>query len=139
MFDGIAPFCESTFLAVYKTFFYQAITGVLMEGHFHPAGLRPGRQRLRAHLQRLLPVLVHVTAVHPPLSERPLPSGVLVGGAEPLRDVPQRHGLTAYRRVLALATDEQRPHLDRYMRAFIHWHFRYRWQSIYPCLAPLEV
>ena len=33
-FDGIAPFCESTFLAVYKTFFYQAITGVLMEGHF---------------------------------------------------------------------------------------------------------
>ncbi|MFI6809063.1 hypothetical protein ACIBO6_29360 [Streptomyces luteogriseus] len=52
------------------------------------------------------------------------------------------NGLTAYRRVPALATDEQRHHLDRCMRAFIHWHFhssRYRWQSIYPGLAPLEV
>ncbi|MEU0213859.1 hypothetical protein ABZ281_01640 [Streptomyces sp. NPDC006265] len=52
------------------------------------------------------------------------------------------NGLTAYRGVLALTTDEQRPRLDRYMRAFVHWHFhssRYRWQSIYPGLAPLEV
>ncbi|MFJ8053542.1 hypothetical protein [Streptomyces luteogriseus] len=36
MFDEIAPFCDPTFLAVHKTFFYQAITGVLMEGHFTP-------------------------------------------------------------------------------------------------------
>ncbi|MEJ8667600.1 hypothetical protein WKI71_00630 [Streptomyces sp. MS1.AVA.1] len=51
-------------------------------------------------------------------------------------------GLTAYRRVLALADDEQRRHLDRYMQAFIHWHFRsprYGWQKIYPGLTPIHV
>lgn len=51
-------------------------------------------------------------------------------------------GVAAYRRVLDLATDEQRPHLDRYMRAFAYWHFhcrRYRWQDIYPGLAQIDI
>lgn len=51
-------------------------------------------------------------------------------------------GMTAYRRILRLADDGQRPHLDRYMRAYIHWHLRsarYRWQALYPSLTPLDI
>jgi len=51
-------------------------------------------------------------------------------------------GLAANRRVLDLATDEQRPHLDRYMTAFAYFHFhcrRYRWHDIYPGLTPIDI
>ncbi|MFF7167391.1 hypothetical protein ACFZBP_39485 [Streptomyces sp. NPDC008086] len=51
------------------------------------------------------------------------------------------NGLAAHHDILALASDEQRPCLDRYMRAFIHRHFhssRYGWQNIYPGLAPVD-
>ncbi|ANZ14768.1 hypothetical protein O1L44_02150 [Streptomyces noursei] len=50
-------------------------------------------------------------------------------------------GVAAYRRILRLATDEQRPHLDRYMTGFIYWHLRsarYGWQAIQPSLTPLD-
>ncbi|MCX4683296.1 hypothetical protein OG401_03045 [Kitasatospora purpeofusca] len=36
MFHEIAPFCEPTFLAVFKSFFHNALTGVLMEAEFDP-------------------------------------------------------------------------------------------------------
>ncbi|WP_327596770.1 hypothetical protein [Streptomyces chartreusis] len=36
MFHKIAPFCDPVFLAASKTFFYTAITGVLMEADFTP-------------------------------------------------------------------------------------------------------
>lgn len=36
IFNEVAPFCDPTFLAVFKTFFYNAITGVLMEAEFTP-------------------------------------------------------------------------------------------------------
>ncbi|MFF4381808.1 hypothetical protein [Kitasatospora sp. NPDC001547] len=48
---------------------------------------------------------------------------------------------TSNRRILDLATDEQRPHLDRYMKAFAFWHLRcrrYRWQDVYPGLTPID-
>ncbi|MGA5822021.1 hypothetical protein ACPC54_29660 [Kitasatospora sp. NPDC094028] len=44
-------------------------------------------------------------------------------------------GLAAYRRVLDRATDDQRPHLGRYMTAFAYWHLhcrRYRWSGVHP-------
>ncbi|MFF3115641.1 hypothetical protein ACFVSN_41470 [Kitasatospora sp. NPDC057904] len=34
MFGELGRFCDATFLAVYKAFFYNAMTGVLMEGEF---------------------------------------------------------------------------------------------------------
>ncbi|MFE2325289.1 hypothetical protein ACFXD5_15440 [Streptomyces sp. NPDC059385] len=51
-------------------------------------------------------------------------------------------GLAAYQRVLRLSTDEQRPHLERYMTAYVYWHLhcrRYRWHDIYPDLAMIDV
>ncbi|MBO1413550.1 hypothetical protein [Streptomyces sp. FH025] len=36
MFGEIARFCDPTFLAVWRNFFYNAITGVLMEAEFDP-------------------------------------------------------------------------------------------------------
>ncbi|MFC5664276.1 hypothetical protein ACFP3U_14945 [Kitasatospora misakiensis] len=47
-------------------------------------------------------------------------------------------GLAAHRRrILDLATEEQRPHLDRYLTGFTHWQLhsrRYRWHDLYPGL-----
>ncbi|MFG2874518.1 hypothetical protein ACGFYU_05795 [Streptomyces sp. NPDC048337] len=51
-------------------------------------------------------------------------------------------GLAAYRRVLRLADDEQRPYLERYMTAFVYWHLhcrRYLWQNVYPGLTMIDV
>ncbi|MEU6167092.1 hypothetical protein [Streptomyces tanashiensis] len=50
-------------------------------------------------------------------------------------------GLEAYRRVLRLADDEQRPYLERYMTAYVYWHLhcRYRWQDVYPDLTMIDV
>ncbi|SDM41326.1 Trichodiene synthase (TRI5) [Allokutzneria albata] len=41
-------------------------------------------------------------------------------------------GMSAYRRILELANPEQRPHVERYLKGYIHWHLtcgRYRWEE----------
>jgi hypothetical protein len=51
-------------------------------------------------------------------------------------------GLAAYHRILDLATEEQRPYLDRYMTGFAYWHLhcrRYLWQDVYPGLRMIDV
>ncbi|GGX08910.1 hypothetical protein [Streptomyces noursei] len=51
-------------------------------------------------------------------------------------------GVAAHRRILRLATEEQRPHLDRYMTGFIYWHLRsarYGWQAIRPSVTSIDM
>ncbi|MGW6915353.1 hypothetical protein ACWGB8_16280 [Kitasatospora sp. NPDC054939] len=51
-------------------------------------------------------------------------------------------GLAARDRLLALATDEQRPHVERYLGGYVYFHLRcrrYRWNDVYPGLAPIDV
>ncbi|KUO05593.1 hypothetical protein AQJ67_05475 [Streptomyces caeruleatus] len=183
MFDEIAPFCDPTFLAVYKTFFYQAITGVLMEAQFSRqasdevdsdfvrifngfsqfwfTSLQFTDPCLNARSHQafwsaaLSPCVTFLNDINDVLSfykEAVHGEDFVVGrlyrqavqGDRPYLEVYRQtlhNGLAAYRHILALASDEQRPWLDRYMRAFIHWHFRssrYRWQNVYPGLSPLE-
>ncbi|MEU1283605.1 hypothetical protein [Kitasatospora sp. NPDC005856] len=183
MFDEIARFCDPTFLAVFKTFFYNAVTGVLMEAEFTPEAsdevdsdfvrvfngfsqfwftslqftdpcLRSDRNRAfwSAALSSCVAFLNDVNdvlsfykeAVH---GEDFLASRIhrrTVAEGIPYLAAYRRSldsGLAAYRRVLDLATDEQRPHLDRYMKAFAFWHLhcrRYRWQDVYPGLTPVD-
>uniref|UniRef100_A0AAU1IAF5 Trichodiene synthase n=1 Tax=Streptomyces sp. NBC_00180 TaxID=2903632 RepID=A0AAU1IAF5_9ACTN len=184
MFNEIAPFCDPTFLAVYRTFFYQAITGVLMEAEFTPqtsddvdsdyvrifngfsqfwfTSLQFTDPCLDACSQRafwsaaLSPCVTFLNDINDVLSfyKEAVHGGDFVAGRIYRRSVKENvpylavyreileSGLTAYRRVPALADDEQRRHLDRYMQAFIHWHFRsprYGWQKIYPGLTPIRV
>ncbi|MGW2485812.1 hypothetical protein ACWCV9_01150 [Streptomyces sp. NPDC001606] len=50
-------------------------------------------------------------------------------------------GLGARDRFLALATDDQRPHLERYAAGYVYFHLRcrrYRWNDIYPGLTPID-
>ncbi|MFJ8477940.1 hypothetical protein [Kitasatospora sp. NPDC094011] len=50
-------------------------------------------------------------------------------------------GLAAHQQILRLATDEQRPHLDRYLTGYLHWHLRsprYRLQDLRPSLTPID-
>ncbi|GGS74046.1 hypothetical protein GCM10010222_13790 [Streptomyces tanashiensis] len=119
MFREIAGFCDPTFLAGYRTFFYSAVNGVLMESELDPdASDEDDISRIhRRAVQEGIPYLASY-----------------------------RHsvdsGLEAYRRVLRLANDEQRPHLERYMTAYVYWHLhcrRYRWQDVYPDLAMIDV
>ena len=184
MFTEVARFCHPTFLAVYKTFFYNAITGVLMETEFTPdasdavdsdfvrifngfsqfwfTSLQFTASCLDAHRNRafwsaaLSPCVAFLNDVNDVLSfykeavhgEDFLASRIYRHAVQeniPYLDAYRRSldgGLTAYRRVLDLATAEQRPHLDRYMLAFAYWHFhcrRYRWHDIYPDLSMIDI
>ncbi|MFD9407073.1 hypothetical protein ACFWBN_08625 [Streptomyces sp. NPDC059989] len=184
MFDEVARFCDPTFLAAFKTFFYNAITGVLMEAEFTPeasdeidsdfvrvfngfsqfwftslhfAGPCLSAPRNRAFWSAALSSCVaflndandvlsfYKEAVH---GEDFLASRIYrrsVSENIPYLAAYRRSldsGLAAYRRVLDLATDEQRPHLNRYMTAFAYWHFhcrRYRWHDIYPGLTQIDI
>ncbi|MFE2107152.1 hypothetical protein ACFXAF_14945 [Kitasatospora sp. NPDC059463] len=184
MFGEIARYCDPTFLAVFKTFFHNAITGVLMEAEFTPEAadevdsdfvrvfngfsqfwftslqftdpcLEATRNRAfwAAALSSCVAFLNDINDVLSFYKEA-LHGEDFATGRIRRRAVSENipyllayrrsldSGLAAYRRVLALATDEQRPHLDRYMTAFAHWHFhcrRYRWQDVYPGLTPIEV
>ncbi|MEV6977294.1 hypothetical protein [Kitasatospora sp. NPDC093806] len=184
MFDEIAPFCDPTFLAVFKTFFHNAIAGVLMEAEFTPEATddvdsdfvrvfngfsqfwftslqftdpcldaRRARAFWAAALNSCVAFLndandvlsFYKEAVHGEdftvsrIHRRAVSEGI------PYLAAYRRSldgGVGAYRRVLELATEEQRPHLDRYMTGFAYWHFhcrRYRWQDVYPGLAQIEV
>ncbi|MFI1485458.1 hypothetical protein [Streptomyces sp. NPDC020747] len=184
MFNEVAPFCDPTFLAVFKTFFYNAITGVLMEAEFTPEASDGGDSDfvrvfngfsqfwftalqftdpcLSAHRNRpfwsaaLSPCVAFLNDINDVLSfykeavhgEDFLASRIYrrsVSENIPYLAAYRRSldsGLAAYRRVLELADDEQRPHLDRYMTAYAYWHFhcrRYRWHAIYPGLTPIDV
>ncbi|MEV0933100.1 hypothetical protein ACIBMX_39795 [Streptomyces phaeochromogenes] len=184
MFNEVAPFCDPTFLAVFKTFFHNAITGVLMEAEFTPEAsdevdsdfvrvfngfsqfwftalqfadpclsARHHRAFWSAALSSCVAFLNDVNdvlsfykeAVH---GEDFLASRIYRRSVS--EDIPYLaayrrsldSGLAAHRRVLDLATDEQRPHLDRYMTAFAYFHFhcrRYRWHDIYPGLTPIDI
>lgn len=184
MFAEIARFCDPTFLAVYKTFFYNGITGVLMEAEFTPGvsdeidsdfvrtfngygqfwftSLQFVDPCLSAHRNRAFwsaalsscdaflsdmndVLSFYKEAVH---GEDFVVSRIYRRSVQ--ENIPYLAayrrcfdgGLAAYRRILDLATDEQRPHLDRYMTGYVYWHFhsrRYRWQDIYPGLSPLDI
>jgi len=183
MFTEVARFCDPTFLAVYKTFFYNGITGVLMEAEFTPGvsdeidsdfvrtfngygqfwftSLQFVDPCLSAHrnsafwsaalsscdafLSDMNDVLsFYKEAVH---GEDFVVSRIYRRSVQ--ENIPYLAayrrcfdgGLAAYRRILDLASDEQRPHLDRYMTGYVYWHFhsrRYRWQDIYPGLPPID-
>ncbi|MFI9382040.1 hypothetical protein [Kutzneria sp. NPDC052558] len=184
MFAEIARHCDPSFLAVFKSFFYNAITGVLMEAEFTPEvsdDVDSDFVRVFNGFSQFW--FTSVQFCDPCLSARrhgafwaaALSSGVAflndvndvlsfykeaVHGADfaasriyrrsiqenlPYLAVYRQSldgGLAAYRRILELATDEQRPHLDRYLTGFAYWHFhcrRYRWQDIYPDLTPIEL
>ncbi|MER7001082.1 hypothetical protein [Streptomyces sp. NPDC000410] len=184
MFNEVTRFCDPTFLAVFKTFFYNAITGVLMEAEFTPEAsdevdsdfvrvfngfsqfwftslqftdpclsARHNRAFWSAALSSCVAFLNDINdvlsfykeAVH---GEDFLASRIYRRSVS--ENIPYLaaygrsldSGLAAYRRVLDLATDEQRPHLDRYMTAFAYWHFhcrRYRWHDIYPGLTLIDI
>ncbi len=184
MFDEVARFCDPTFLAVFKTFFYNGMTGVLMEAEFTPetsdevdsdfvrvfngfsqfwfASLQFTDPCLSAHRNRafwsaaLSSCVAFLNDINDVLSfYKEAVSGEdfiasLIYRRSVSENIPYlaayrrslEGGVAAYRRVLDLATDEQRPHLDRYMTAFAYWHFhcrRYRWQDIYPALTPIDI
>ncbi|WP_017558629.1 isoprenoid biosynthesis enzyme family protein [Nocardiopsis baichengensis] len=49
-------------------------------------------------------------------------------------------GIDAYRRIMDLGDERQRPFLENYMRGFIYWHLhvkRYRWWEVYPDIYPV--
>jgi hypothetical protein len=184
MFAEIARYCDPTFLAVFRTFFYNAITGVLMEAEFTPEvsdDVDSDFVRVFNGFSQFW--FTSVQFADPCLNasdnrafwSAALSSGVAflndvndvlsfykeaVHGADfaasriyrrsvkenlPYLDVYRQSldsGLAAYHRVLDLATEQQRPHLDRYLTGFAYWHFhcrRYRWQDVYPDLAPMEL
>ena len=184
MFNEVAPFCDPTFLAVFKTFFYNAFAGVLMEAEFTPEASDEvdsdfvrvfngfsqfwfttlqftdpclGAQRNRAFWSAALSSCVaFLNDVNDILSfyKEAVHGGDFLASRIYRRSVSENipylaayrrsldSGLAAYRRVLDLATDEQRPHLDRYMTAFAYFHFhcrRYRWHDIYPGLTPIDI
>ncbi|MFJ6619674.1 hypothetical protein ACIQOW_19125 [Kitasatospora sp. NPDC091335] len=183
MFGEVARHCDPTFLAVFRTFFYNAITGVLMESEFTPEAsdevdsdfvrvfngfsqfwftslqftdpcLSATRHRAfwTAALSSCVAFLNDVNdvlsfykeAVHGEDFTASRIHRRAVSENIPYLAAYRRSldsGLAAYRRVLGLATDEQRPHLERYMTAFVYWHFhcrRYRWQDVYPGLTPID-
>ncbi|WP_405594060.1 hypothetical protein [Streptomyces sp. NBC_01092] len=184
MFQEIARFSDPTFLAVFKNFFHDAITGVLMEAEFTPeasdgidsdyvrgfngfsqfwfTSLQFSDSSLSARSHRafwsavLSSCVAFLNDMNDVLSfyKEAVHGGDFVAGRIYRRSVQAGlpyltvyreildSGMASYRRILDLATEEQRPHLDRYMTAFIHWHFRssrYRWQRIYPDLAPIDI
>ncbi|GAA3372928.1 hypothetical protein GCM10017750_00200 [Streptomyces racemochromogenes] len=50
-------------------------------------------------------------------------------------------GLAARDRLLALAADDQHPHVERYAAGYVYFHLRcrrYRWNDIYPGLTPTD-
>jgi hypothetical protein len=184
MFAEVARFCDPTFLAVFKTFFYNAITGVLMEAEFTPEAsdevdsdfvrvfngfsqfwftslqfsdpcLDAGSDRAfwSAALNSCVTFLNDVNDVLSFYKEA-VHGDDFIASRIYRRSVQEEipylamyresldSGLDAYRRVLRLATDEQRPHLDRYMMGFAYWHFhcrRYRWNDIYPDLTQIDI
>ncbi|MER5541114.1 hypothetical protein ABT072_01230 [Streptomyces sp. NPDC002589] len=184
MFNEIARFCDPAFLAVFKTFFYNGITGVVMEAEFTPetsdeidtdfvrvfngfsqfwfVSLQFTDPCLSAHRHRafwaaaLSSCVAFLNGINDVLSfyKEAVDGEDFVAGLIYRRSVSENipylaayrrsldSGLAAYHRILDLATDEQRPHLDRYMTGFAHWHFhcrRYRWQDIYPGLTPIDI
>ncbi|MDQ1023131.1 hypothetical protein QF035_000713 [Streptomyces umbrinus] len=184
MFNEVAPFCDPTFLAVFKTFFYNAITGVLMEAEFTPEASDEvdsdfvrvfngfsqfwftalqftdpclGAQHNRAFWSAALSSCVaFLNDINDVLSfyKEAVHGGDFLAGRIYRRSVSENipyltayrrsldSGLASYRRVLDLATDEQRPYLDRYMTAFAYFHFhcrRYRWHDVYPGLTPIDI
>ncbi|GAA1959296.1 hypothetical protein [Kitasatospora viridis] len=184
MFDEVAPFCDPTFLAVFKTYFHTAVAGVLMEAEFTPEAADPVDSdfvrifngfsqfwftslqftdpSLRAEDNRgfwaaaLSAGVAFLNDVNDVLSfyKEAVHGGDFavsrihrqsVAGRVPYLTAYRRAvegGLAAYRRILALASEEQRPHLERYLTGFAYWHFhcpRYRWQDVYPELTMIEV
>ncbi|MFF4368335.1 hypothetical protein [Streptomyces sp. NPDC001594] len=183
LFAGIAPFCDPTFLAVYRAFLHNALVGVLMEAEFTPDvsdGVDSDFVRAYNGFSQFWFVSLQFT--DPCLEARTnrafwsasLCSGVTflndvndvlssykeaVDGADfvrsrlhrdsvregaPYRAVARRTldgGLTARDRILALATDDQRPHLERYTAGYVYFHLRcrrYRWNDVYPALTPID-
>ncbi|WP_052707117.1 hypothetical protein [Streptomyces rubellomurinus] len=184
MFGEIARFCDPTFLAAFKSFFYNAITGVLMEAEFTPdASDHVDGDFVRVFngfSQFWCLTLQFADPCLEASSHRAFWSAALSHGVSFLNDVNDvlsfykeavhgedfavsrihrrslqeripylaayrrslDSGLAAYRSVLDLATDDQRPHLDRYMTGFAYWHFhcrRYRWSDVYPGLTMIDV
>ncbi|OLZ63810.1 hypothetical protein AV521_37635 [Streptomyces sp. IMTB 2501] len=184
MFNEIARFCDPTFLAVFKTFFYNAMTGVVMEAEFAPeasdkidsdfvrvfngfsqfwfVSLQFTDPCLNAHRDRafwsaaLSSCVTFLNDANDVLSfyKEAVDGEDFIASRIYRRSVSENipylaayrrcldSGLAAYHRILDLATDEQRPHLDRYMRGFTYWHFhcrRYRWHDIYPGLTPIDI
>ncbi|GAA4550822.1 hypothetical protein [Amycolatopsis samaneae] len=184
MFEEVAPFCDPTFLAAFKNFFYSAITGVLMEAEFSPeasdgvdsdfvrvfngfsqfwfTSLQFTDPSLSAHSHRgfwsaaLSSCVAFLNDVNDVLSfyKEAVHGGDFAASRLYRRSIQEgvpyltvyrqslAGGLAAYRRVLELATEEQRPHLDRYMTGFAYWHFhcrRYRWQHIFPGLTQIDL
>ncbi|MFF7776217.1 hypothetical protein ACFZCG_17525 [Streptomyces tanashiensis] len=184
MFREIAGFCDPTFLAGYRTFFYSAINGVLRESEFDPevsdevdsdfvrifngfsqfwfTSLQFAAPSLSAHRHRafwtaaLNSGVSYLNDVNDVLSfykeavdvddfrisrihRRAVQEGIpyLASYRRSLDS-----GVEACRRVIRLADDEQRPHLERYMTAYMYWHLhcrRYRWQDVYPDLTVIDV
>ncbi|MFD4908517.1 isoprenoid biosynthesis enzyme family protein [Kitasatospora purpeofusca] len=183
MFHEIAPFCEPTFLAVFKSFFHNALTGVLMEAEFDPEasdGVDSDYVRvfngfsqfwfvtlqftdpcLAAHRNRafwaaaMSSCVAFLNDVNDVLScYKEAVHGADFAVSRVYRKVVREDipyltayrrtldgGLAAHRRITGLATEEQRPYLDRYMTGYAYWHLhcrRYRWQDVYPDLLPLD-
>ncbi|GAA3024704.1 hypothetical protein GCM10020229_39970 [Kitasatospora albolonga] len=182
MFEQLAPHCEPTVLAVLKSFFHNALTGLLMEAEFRPDatdGLDSDFVRAYNGFSQFWFAMLQFT--DPCLGadrHRAFWAAALSSGVDFLNDVndvlscykeavdtpdflagrlhrqavrkgvpyltvhrrTSESGEAARRRILALATDAQRPHLDRYLTGFAYWHLhspRYRWQDLFPGLAPI--
>ncbi|WP_225804466.1 hypothetical protein [Streptomyces sp. NK15101] len=183
LFAGIAPFCDPTFLAVYRAFLHNALIGVLMEAEFTPEvsdGVDSDFVRAYNGFSQFWFVSLQFT--DPCLDARTnrafwsasLCSGVTflndvndvlssykeaVDGADfvssrlyrscvregvAYRAVARRtldSGLGARDRLLALASADQRPHLERYAAGYVCFHLRcrrYRWNDVYPGLTPID-
>ncbi|MER5636621.1 hypothetical protein ABT095_06685 [Kitasatospora sp. NPDC002227] len=184
MFEQVAPYCDPTFLATFKSFFHNAITGVLMEAEFTPEVadevdsdfvrvfngfsqfwftslqfadpcLDAGRHRAfwAAALSSGVAFLNDINDVLSFYKEAVHGEDFLIGRIHrqslkegiPYLAAYRRSfdsGLAACRRTLDLATEEQRPYVDRYLTGFAYWHLhcrRYRWQDVYPGLAMIDV
>ncbi|KPI06586.1 hypothetical protein OV450_3698 [Actinobacteria bacterium OV450] len=183
VFAQLAPFCEPTFLAVYRAFLHNALIGVLMEAEFTPeVSDVVDSDFVRAYNGFSQFWFVSLQFTHPCLdagSNRAFWSAALSSGVTFLNDVNDvlscykealdgadfagsrlyrtsmregipyqtvarralAGGLAARDRLLALATDDQRPHLERYAAGYVYFHLRcrrYRWNDIYPGLTPID-
>ncbi|MFI5531975.1 hypothetical protein ACIA8O_25925 [Kitasatospora sp. NPDC051853] len=181
MFEQLAPHCDPTVLAVLKSFFHNALTGLLMEAEFRPdatdgldsdfvrayngfsqfwfAMLQFTDPCLSAHRHRafwaaaLSSGVTFLNDVNDVLScykeavdgadflAGRLHRQALCEGVPYLTVLRRTHasGQAAHQRITALASDAQRPHLERYLTGFAYWHLhsaRYRWQDFFPHLTP---
>ncbi|MFI8823947.1 hypothetical protein [Streptomyces sp. NPDC053431] len=183
MFAGIAPFCDPTFLAVYRAFLHNALIGVLMEAEFTPEasdGVDSDFVRAYNGFSQFWFVSLQFTdRCLDARTNRAFWSCSLSSGVTFLNDINDvlssykeavdgadfvssrlyrtcvregiayqavvrrtlESGLSARDRLLALAADDQRAHLERYVAGYVYFHLRcrrYRWNDIYPALTPID-